>query len=424
MTFLKVSFLMSVITLVKVILTYVMWKIIAVSVGPKGIAIIEQFQNFIQVSRVAIPTGINEGVVKYVSEHKENFEKKSCILSNAFAINIAFFIIALILLVFFCRIISHSVFQSTVHPGMIILVGVGIGLFILNNLGLSILNAEMDAKKYAICAIANTVCNFLTTTGLIIYFGLIGGLIGFALNQTFVGLLTAYLVIKSRWFSIQLFLAKINFVGIKRLLTYSCIPFSASLVEPIALMTINRYLVGMLSWTDAGYWQAITRLSNNYLRLMQMVFGFYFIPKFSSLKTKQALRTEVMKSQYYLSPLILIAVVLVFLLKKKIIVLMYSTSFLPVLPLFKFQILGDFARANTWILKNILVARAMVKECLAMELTFTATYVLFTVIFVHYEGLIGCAMAFAVSYLLYWVTMIIFSILYLKEKPVQVNAYA
>src|SRR3990167_1246786 len=424
MTFLKISFLMSVITLVKGILTYVMWKIIAVSVGPKGIAIIEQFQNFIQVSRVAIPTGINEGVVKYVSEYKENFEKKAWILSNAFAINIAFFVIALILLVFFSRIISHSVFQSTVHPGMIILVGVGIGLFILNNLGLSILNAEMDAKKYAICMIANTVCNFLTTAGLITYFGLIGGLIGFALNQTFVGLLTTYLVIKSRWFSIQLFLSKINFAGIKRLLTYSCIPLSATLVEPIALMIINRYLVDTLSWSDTVYWQAITRLSNSYLTLMTMVFGFYFIPKFSSLKTRQALRTEVIKSHYYLSPLILIAVVLVFLLKEKIIVLMYSTSFLPVLPLFKFQLLGDFARANTWILNNILVARAMVKGCLAMELTFTATHVLLTVIFVHYEGLIGCAMAFAVSYSLYWVTMIIFSILYLKEKPVQVNAYA
>src|SRR3990167_5685537 len=144
MTFLKISFLMSVITLVKGILTYVMWKIIAVSVGPKGVAIIEQFQNFIQVSRVAIPTAINEGVVKYVSEYKENFEKKAWILSNAFAINAAFFFIAFLLVTIFCKLISHVVFQSTVHPGMIVLVAAGIGLFILNNLGLSLLNAEMD----------------------------------------------------------------------------------------------------------------------------------------------------------------------------------------------------------------------------------------------------------------------------------------
>lgn len=38
------------------------------------------------------------------------------------------------LVVFFCRIISHTVFQSTVHPGMIILVGVNIGLFIRTHL--------------------------------------------------------------------------------------------------------------------------------------------------------------------------------------------------------------------------------------------------------------------------------------------------
>ena len=231
-------------------------------------------------------------------------------------------------------------------------------------------------------------------------------------------------MIKSRWFSIQLFFSKINSTGIKQLLSYSCIPFSAALVGPIALFVINRYLVDTLSWTDAGYWQAITRLSNGYLTLMAMVFGFYFIPRFSSLKTKQALRSEVIKSHYFLSPLILIAILLIFLLKKKMIVMLYSTSFLPVIPLFKYQLLGDFARANTWILKNILVARAMVKSCLSMELTFTATHVLFTVVFVHYEGLIGCAMAFAASYFLYWITMIIFSIVYLKEKPMQVSAYA
>jgi len=307
---------------------------------------------------------------------------------------------------------------------MIILVAVGIGLFALNNLGLSILNAEMDAKKYAICMATNTEFNFVLTSSLILIFGLQGALVGFALNQTLVCFLTIYLVIKSRWFSIQLFLSKVNLSGIKRLLTYSCIPFSAALVSPIALMIINRYMVDTLSWTDAGYWQAITRLSNGYITLMAMVFSFYFIPKFSSLKMKQALRSEVVKSHYYLSPLILIGVLLVFLLKKKIIILMYSTSFLPGLPLFKFQLLGDFARANTWILKNILVAHAMVKSCLTMELVFTTTYVLFIMIFVHYEGLVGCAMGFAASYLLYWVTMIVFSVVYLKEKPVQVNAYA
>ena len=76
---------------------------------------------------------------------------------------------------------------------------------------------------------------------------------------------------------------------------------------------------------------------------------------------------------------------------------MYSAAFMPVIPLFKYQLIGDIARASTWILKNILAARAMVKTCITIELMFTCSYILLTMLFVHYIGLIGTAIAFAIN---------------------------
>lgn len=414
MSLFRTSFWMGATTLIKAGLTYLMWKIIAVRVGPAGIAVIEQFQNFIQVSRVSIPAGLNEGVVKYVSEYHDNEAKKADVLSNVTAMHFVICIIVLIVLTLFSRELSYLVFHTVIYQKMIILAGAGIILFIINNLSLSILNAEMELKKYVIGTLANTIFNFALTSYLIIRFGLWGGMIGFTLNQTLIALLTAFLVIKSKFFKFKLFFSKINLSCIKKLARYSCIPLSTALIGPIASLLLTKQIVHSLSWTDAGYWQAIMRLSSGYLIIMGMVFGFYFIPKFSSLKTRSELKKEVIKSHYYIFPLILLGAALVFILKKPIVMIMYSKTFLPMIPLFKYQLIGDVSRAGTWLLKNILAAKAMVKTCIFLEVFFTLTYIFLTILFVHYDGLIGTAIAFAITYIIFWIFMIMFSVRYLK----------
>lgn len=416
MFFLRTSIWMGFSTAIKAILSYVLWKIIAVYTGPSGVAILQQFQNFIQVSRVSVPAGINEGIIKYGAEYNDNTDLKSDLLSNALYLNGFIFIIAFFILILFSHTISYSLFQSYAYQKIIIVSGACIILFIINNFGMSLLNAEMELKKYIITVISGTILNFILTATLVIKNGLYGGLIGLALNQTFVCILTTYLIFKAKWFEIRLFTSKLNFNCIKKLITYSMIPLSAALIGPIASIILTKYIVSQLSWTNAGYWQALDRLSHAYLIVMAMVFGFYFIPKYSSLKTKDELKKELLNNYYYIFPLILTGILCVFILKKQIVHIMYSDEFLIILPLFKYQLLGDLSRLSTWILKNILVAKAMVKTTLAFELIFTTSYILLTIFFVHTEGLIGCSIAYAINYFLFWLAMIIFSIKYLTHQ--------
>lgn len=418
MSLFKTSFWTGGATLIKAIMSYVMWKIIAVNIGPAGIALIEQFQNFIQISRVSIPAGINEGVVKYVSEHKDNEAEKSDILSNAMAMNLLIFAIASITLILFSRDFSYVVFQSANYQKIIVLTAAGILLYIINNFGLSLLNAEMEVKKYVACTVTSTVCNFILTSYLVIHYGLLGGFIAFALNQTVTGVFTAYLVVFSKWFKIQLFFSKINLICIKKLTKYSLIPLSASFIGPISSFILTKYVVHSLTWTDAGYWHAIMRLSSGYLIVLARVFGFYFLPRYSSLKKTTELKAEVVKSHYCLLPLILLGACVVFILKKQIITVMYSKEFLPVIPLFKYQLIGDVARTSTWLLKRLLAAKALVKSSIIMECFFTCSYIFLTILFVQYFGLIGTAIAFAINYVLYWIVMIIFSVVYLNRRDV------
>ena len=63
-------------TLVKLITSYVTVKVVASIIGPSGIALIGQLQNFVAIITTVGAGGINNGVVKYVSEYKSGAEDR------------------------------------------------------------------------------------------------------------------------------------------------------------------------------------------------------------------------------------------------------------------------------------------------------------------------------------------------------------
>src|SRR3990167_1594272 len=114
MTLIKTTLWTGLSTLIKAISTYMTWKIIAVYTGPSGLAIIEQFQNFIQICR-SLSCSLNQGIIKYVSEYKNNEEKKSRIISSAFIILLIASILVTIVLFIFSGEISKKVFNSLAY---------------------------------------------------------------------------------------------------------------------------------------------------------------------------------------------------------------------------------------------------------------------------------------------------------------------
>ncbi|EKD55079.1 MAG: Lipopolysaccharide biosynthesis protein [uncultured bacterium] len=391
-------------TLIKAISSYIMWKIIAVYTGPSGLAAIEQFQNFIQICR-SFSSSFNQGVIKYVSEYKHDENNKSRIVSSAFIAYIIISIIVTFILFFFSSEISEKIFSSEEYKNTIKILGLSITLFTLNGLLLSVLNGELEIKKYVSCNIANTILIFIITVYLVIHHGVQGGLIGFVLNQSIVLLLTLYFVVKSQWFKINFFIQGIDKNSIYLLIKYAGISFAPIIITPITLVILRKYIVHALSWQDAGYWQAIMRLSEAYLILMEVMVNVYFLPKISSIKKYSEFKSEIMACYRLIIPIVFMGLVLVFLLKKQIVIAMYSEKFFPMLILFKYQIIGDITKICAWFLINIMAARAMVKILVVAEVIFNLSYIILTMIFVHYFGLIGTSMGFALNSTLWLLAM-------------------
>ncbi|EKD69785.1 MAG: Lipopolysaccharide biosynthesis protein [uncultured bacterium] len=396
-------------TFIKVISTYLLWKIIAVYTGPTGMAVLEQFQNFIQICR-SLSCSLSQGIIKYVSEYKDNEEKKAKILSSALGFYFIISIIVTFLLILFSKFISEKVFSSFAYQKTIIILAISITLYSLNNLLLSILNGELEIKKYVSCNVANTILSFIITGYLVIYHGIQGGVIGLSLNQSIALALTIYLVIKSKWFNFHFYLNGIDKESIKKLFKYAIVSFVPILMVPISLMISRQWIAHELSWQEAGYWQGIMKLSDGYLILMDLMISVYLIPKLSSIRLLSEFKAEVINCYRLIIPCVFLGLSFIFLFKKQIVTILFTKEFYPMLILFKYQMMGDMARVGTWLLANIMAAKAMIKILVVSEITFNLSYIFLTMIFVHYYGLIGTSIAFAINSLIYFSSMIFFTV--------------
>lgn len=396
-------------TLIKIISTYISWKIIAVYTGPSGLAIIEQFQNFIQICR-SLSCSLNQGIVKYVSEYKNDYDNKSRIISTAFVIYMLASILVTIFLFLFNSYISEKIFHSLAYKTPIILLGISIILYALNSLLLSILNGELEIKKYVICNIVNTIFIFIVTAYAVTHDGIQGGLIALALNQSVSILFTAYITVKNKSFKLNLYLRGIDLDSVNKLVKYAIISFVPILITPVTSVILRKYIANELSWQDAGYWQGIMKLSDGYIILMELMINVYFLPKISSIKVFSEFKSEIINSYRLIIPLVLIGTIVFYLLKKQIVYVLFSASFYPMLILFKFQLVGDAARIGTWLLGSVMSARAQIKIIVISEIAFSISYVVLTIIFVHYFGLIGSAIGFAINSILCFLSMLIFTL--------------
>jgi O-antigen/teichoic acid export membrane protein len=107
----KTSFYTSISTAITFISGFIVVKVVALKIGPKGIAFIGQFQNTTAIFAMLASAAIATGIVKYLAEHKNDPEKSKKIINTAFII--VFFcsiIISILDRLFFIRIIYNGYF--------------------------------------------------------------------------------------------------------------------------------------------------------------------------------------------------------------------------------------------------------------------------------------------------------------------------
>lgn len=403
MTLIKTSILSAISTIIKVIAGFVSIKIVAVYVGPSGLALMGQMQNFISMMSSVSSAGVNSGVVKYTAEHYEDEEAKQKIWSSALKISLVLIVPMAVAIIFLADFISLKLLNTTKYSSIFIIFAITVVFFVLNGLLTSILNGQKEIKKLTLLNIIGSLFGLAVTILLITQYELYGALIAGIVSQSIVFFVTLAFVLKSSWFKLSMFLGNMDKEYRNKLLKYSAMALVSATMIPLSHMYVRDYIGTNIGWDEAGYWQAIWKISETYLMLITTTLSVYYLPKLSSIQDKGELRAELLYGYKIIMPIVVIMALGIYIFRDLIIEVLFTKEFSPMAELFFYQLLGDVIKIAAWLLGYLMVAKAMTKLFIFSEIFFVWSFVGFVVLFVNMYGLIGVTIAFMANYFFYMI---------------------
>ncbi|MBC7950080.1 MAG: O-antigen translocase [Chitinophagaceae bacterium] len=402
----KVSSLNAIATLVRMMTGVISAKVVAIELKPEGMALLGQLSSFSLLLLSISTGGIKNGITKYVAQYGDSVKKYSLFLSTGFWITFSLSVFCGLVLIFGAGYFSTTILKDPQYKAVFYIFGVTIILYALNELLIAIINGFREFKKYVIINIAGSVVGLIFTVILSYQFGVYGALIALVTYQSIVFIVTLALISKTAKFTWKMFFGKFSKTAARGLANYSKMAIVSLIALPLAQMLVRDFIIDSEGKHNAGLWESMNRISNIYLTVITTSLSVYYLPKLAGLKNNQEIRTEVMSVYKLLIPFLIVVSLILFLFRYYIINILFTEEFQEMQQFFAYQLLGDLLKMSTWVLGYLLVAKAMTRTYITVELISCSLFVVLSILFVNAYGTIGATIGYAAAFLCQLLIMI------------------
>lgn len=407
----RVSWLNTVSVLIRIGGGVVAGKIVALFLGPSGMAVVGNFRNLLSGIDIVSTLGFQNGIIKYVAGNENDKNELNKIFSTVFVT------IALVILILGIALYAGaSVLNDIIFPGqdyiwIFKITAMSLPLYTGNLILLAVLNGLGKYRQVIYINILGNVLGVGISALLIWKSGINGALTGLIASPLLMFIFTYYS------FSSRFGFSFFNFKNIDRgyfkgLLSYSLMSLLAAVCTPVVFISIRNKIAAMSGEDAAGYWEGMNRISVFYMLFASTILTVYYLPKLSASVSVN--ETKALFGSYYrfIVPVFAIGLIIIFLLRELIISIALSGEFLPMADLFLWQLLGDFLKVCGLILAFELIAKKMTKTFLIFEaLSFISLYTLSNFMIPHY-GAEGAVIAHTVNYTI----LLILFMVYFRKK--------
>lgn len=382
-------------------------KVVALIIGPAGIALLGQLNSFATIVMTLAQGGINSGVTKYIAGNRENASSVKTLISTGFRFTLWCSLACGCLMLLLHEYLSRWIMLSPDYGYVFVIFGITVIFYSVNNLILSILNGYKDFRRFVWINIVNTLTGLIFTLVLVIFWKLKGALIAAVTFQSIMLFITVIMVRKLPWFSRAFWENRIDPATLRRYLSYSLMTFVTAATVPLSQLVLRGYVIADISGTEAGWWEAMNRLSGMYLMIITASFGVYYLPRLSEITAPKELRQEILKAYKVIMPILIVGFTGIYFFRVLIIRILFSPSFLPMQDLFFWQLLGDLFKIASWLLAFLMIAKSMTKRYIFSEISFSALFIALAFWFMRYHGVTGIVQAYCLNYFVYLCTMLV-----------------
>jgi PST family polysaccharide transporter len=393
---------------VKIIAGILISKFIAIFIGPEGMALIGNLRNFLSALQSMAIAGLYNGLVKFIGRCKNDALALSKTLSTSFY----FGFFASMTLAFLCyynaEAINNFIFAENYNYIYVIeTMAIVLPFYALNMFAFSIMNGFSKFKILLIINIIGQVLGLLVTLLLIWQEHIDGALIAVVISPALNLLITLVGILYRKNLMSSIKITLIDFSVVKKLSPYMMMAVVSSIAIPIVLILIRNYIIDEIGMKEAGYWQAMNRVSDYYLMFINSLITLYILPRFSEINTKTEFRNEVFSFYKTVMPFFAIILIIIFLSRSILVSLLFSEDFKPVEELFGYQILGDFMRVLSMVIAYQFLAKKMFAHFIVIEIFLFVIMYVSSIYFIDVFGLKGAVMGHCLSYFMHFAIILL-----------------
>lgn len=402
MHFLKVGILFAASTLSKLLSGLVVVKIIAVYIGADGLGKLGQFMSLMSMITILAGGGISTGIIKYVSEFREDRDKIDALVHAASFVTCIASIALAVVLALGAPVISMWLFRTEEYVDIIRVLAAAQVAIGINNFFLGLLNGHKRVKAFAI---VNAVSVVLGAGGIAvgcIYYGMRGAMYGL------IWMPVCSILLLLPWFRLGLqfqwrrLLPVWNAAKVRNLLGFSAMLLVSVFTMQMSQIVIRNMIASQTTWVEVGYWQAVTRISDAYLQFVTVVLANYYLPRLSALRTRGEVKLEVQLVYKYAMPVLIAMSAMVYLCRDWIIALLFSKDFLPMKEFFTWQLVGDSFKVAAYIGGYVAVARGKTRIYIFAEIFQAGLLLALCYLFVSRFGGVGATYGYCATYVVYF----------------------
>lgn len=404
----KITSLKTASVVIRIIAGILTSKAIAIFIGAEGLALIGNLRNFVGSTQTIATLGLYNGVVKYVSKFKDDLKNLSKTLSTVFYFGFT----STILVSFFCYfkadLINNIIFPTYNNYAYVIKIfAIVLPFYSLNMFSFSIMNGF---SKYKILIIINIIGQILgvSIAVLLIYQNRIdGALISVVIAESIIFLITLVGITNRRSLAPLIQVKQFSWRFSKKMAHYSVMALFSAVILPLVTLVIRSYIIENVGYKDAGFWEAMTRISKYYLMLVTSLMAVYMLPRFAEIDSIKEFRKEVFSFYKAVMPSFIIGLLVIYLLRSYIVVFIFSNEFEPVENLFLWQLLGDLLKVLSMVIVYQFLAKKMFWHYIVTEIFFLVMLYLTSIYFVDLYGVKGAVVGHFVSYLIYYAIILL-----------------
>ncbi len=414
----KILSLNSISVFVSLLSGFISIKFIAYFLGAEGMAIMGNFKNFSNFIKTFSTLGFDVGVTKLIAEHTSDDRKIKEVITTALVSRVLSSLFISIILILGVSYFNRYVFINYYFENVFYLFAVFLPLFSINTFFIAVLNGYKKFKTLITVNIISSIIGLIISLILIYYKHIIGALIGIAVIESIIALITYYYFRLEKikfLFSLVYFSKK----QLRLLLNFSVMTLTTALIFPNGNLYLRNLIIENEGIQQAGYWEALNTISRYYLLIFSSSLTMYYLPRLSEIKSDLELKKEIQNYFKILVPIFLGVITIVYIFKKQLVLLILNKSFLEVTDLFLWQIMGDTFKILSLAFAYIFVAKMMTIKYIISEIVFYIIYIgasYFLITNFHTKGVV---ISYTIAYIVYFCMMILlFRTLFTKNIDV------